>query len=71
MFNFEFLEKDLGIVSPPHVVYNFSKKSFLYYIALADQISLSDIFRYCAICVLQLFVNQAVTSHILKLTLLL
>ena len=30
MFNFDFLEKGLGIVSPPH------------YILLTDQISLSD-----------------------------
>ena len=27
--NFYFLEKSLGIVSPPHFVYEFSKKMFL------------------------------------------
>ena len=26
MLNFDFLEKGPGIVSPPHFVYNFSKK---------------------------------------------
>ena len=29
MPNFEFLEKGLGIVSPTHFVYDFSKKVFL------------------------------------------
>ena len=29
MLNFDFLEKGLQIVSPPHVVYDFSKKMFL------------------------------------------
>ena len=29
MFNFEFLEKYLGIVSPPYFVYDFSRKMFL------------------------------------------
>ena len=28
MFNFDFLEKRLGIVSPPHLVYDFSRKMF-------------------------------------------
>ena len=28
MLNFEFLEKDLGIVSLPHFVYGFSRKMF-------------------------------------------
>ena len=28
MLNFDFLEKNLGIVSPPHFVYDFSKKIF-------------------------------------------
>ena len=38
---------------------------------LTDQIALSDclyFLRYWSICVLQLFVNQAVTSQILELT---
>ena len=29
MLNFEFLEKGLGIVSPPHFVYEFSRIMFL------------------------------------------
>ena len=29
MFNFDFLDKDLGIVSPAIVVYDFSTKMFL------------------------------------------
>ena len=31
MLNFDFLEKEksLGIVSPPHFVYDFSRKNFL------------------------------------------
>ena len=29
MFIFEFLEKVLGIVSPPHFVYDFFRKMFL------------------------------------------
>ena len=28
MLNFDFLEKGLGIVSPPHFVYDFSRKMF-------------------------------------------
>ena len=28
MLNFDFLEKSLGIVSPPHFVYDFSRKMF-------------------------------------------
>ena len=68
MLNFNFLEKGLGLVSPLHFVYDFSRKMFhiLHSInLLTDQISLADClyFSRCwAICVLQLFVNQAVTS---------
>ena len=29
MFNFDFLEKGLGIVSPPHFVYYFPRKMFI------------------------------------------
>ena len=28
MLNFDFLEKGLGLVSPPHVVYDISRKIF-------------------------------------------
>ena len=72
MLNPDLLEMGLGIVSPPHFVYDFKEKCFSCYILLTDQIQLSDglyILRYWAICVLQLFVNQVVTSQILKLTL--
>ena len=66
MLDFNFSEKGLGLVSPPHFVYDFSKKKcFSSYILLTDQISLSDCLyfsRYWAMCVLKLFVNQAVTS---------
>ena len=65
MLNFNFSEKGLGLVSPPRFVYDFQEKCFLCYILLTDQISFSDclyLSRYWAICELQLFVNQAVTS---------
>ena len=65
MLNFAFLEKSLGIVSPPHLVYDFSREIFLIFILLADQISLSDclyLLRYWATCALQLCASQAVTS---------
>ena len=49
----------------------FQEKCFLCYILLTDLISLSGclcFLRQWAICVLQLFVSQVVTSKILKLT---
>ena len=42
MLNFDFIEKGLRILSPPHFVYDFSRKCFSSYIILTDQISLSD-----------------------------
>ena len=42
MFNFDFLEKGLGIVSLQDFLNDFFKKIFLHYILLTDQISLSD-----------------------------
>ena len=42
MLNFDFLENGLVRVSPPHFVYDFSKKCFSSYILLTDQISLLD-----------------------------
>ena len=43
MVNFDFLEKDLGIVSLPHFVYAFSRKMFFScFILLTDQILLPD-----------------------------
>ena len=40
MFNFDFLVKGPGLVSPPHFFYNILRKFFLIYILLRDQISL-------------------------------
>ena len=45
MLNTGFLEKSLGVVSPPHFVYYFSRKMFLMLcsiILLADQIPFPD-----------------------------
>ena len=50
----------------------FQQSCFPCYILLTDQISWYgwvDFLRYWAICVLHLFVNQAVTLYIAKLTL--
>ena len=65
MFNFHFSEKGVGLVFPLHFVYEFSRKMFFMLDSNTDQISLSDCLyfsKYLAICVLQLFANQAVTS---------
>ena len=65
MLNFNFSEKGLGLVSPSHFAYDFSRKMFLMLHAINDQILLSDCLyfsKYWAMCVLQLFNNQAVTS---------
>ena len=65
MLSFNFSEKGLGWVSQPHFVYDFSRKMSPMLHSITDQISLSDClyFSRCwAICVLQLFVNQPVTS---------
>ena len=34
MQNFDFLEKDLGIVFPPHFEYDFSRKMFLMFFSI-------------------------------------
>ena len=65
MLNFDFLEKGLEIAFSPYFVYDFSRKIFLLLNSINGQISLPDclyFLRYWAICVLQLFVNQVVTS---------
>ena len=65
MLKFNFPEKGLGLVSPPYFVYDFLRKMFSYYILLTDQISLPDCLyfsRYWTMRVLQLFINQTVTS---------
>ena len=55
MLNFDFLDKVLGTLSPAHFVYDFLTKMFF----MSYQISLPGCL---AICVLQLFINQVVTS---------
>ena len=42
MLDFDFLEKGLGIVSPPYFENNFQEKLLSSYILLTDQISLAD-----------------------------
>ena len=72
MFNINFLEKDLRLVAPPHIVYDFQESYFSFCILFTDQVSLSDclyFLRYYKIFILQLFVNQAVKSRNLKLKL--
>ena len=64
MPKFDFSEKSLGIISPPHFVHDFSNKCFSCYILLTDKISLPDslyLLRYWVTCVLQLFVSQVAT----------
>ena len=65
MLNFDFLVKGLGIAFRPYFVYDFSIEIFIMYILLTDQVSLPDclyFLRYRAICALQLFVSEVVTS---------
>ena len=65
MLNFDFSEKGLGLGGK-------WGKCFSCYTLLTDQILVSDCLffsRYWSIGVLKLFVNQVVTSSILKLTL--
>ena len=58
MLNFDFLEKGLGIVAPPHFVYDFNKNvSYVTFYLLIK--------FHCLVLpllLLQLFVNQVVTS---------
>ena len=73
-FKLNFSEKDLGLLSPPHFVHDFWRKTFLmlYSINWPNFIVWFLYFsRHRAICVLQLFVNQAVMSKYFKLTLFL
>ena len=65
VLNFNFPVKGLGLVYLTHICMVFQEKCFSCYILLTNQISLSDCLffsRSWAICVLQLFVNQTVTS---------
>ena len=71
MLNFNSPEKDLGLVSPSHFVYDFSRQMFLMLYSTNWPNSLSDCLyfsKYWAICVLKLFVSQAVTPKNLRLT---
>ena len=55
MLNFDFLEKSLGVVIPPHFLYVFREKCFSCYILSTDQISLFGclyFLRYWAMCVI-------------------
>ena len=64
MLKFDFLERGLGTVSPPHCVCDFFRKMFLMLQSINNQISMSDcrdFLRYWVLCVLQLFVDQVVT----------
>ena len=69
MFNFDFLEKGLGIVSPANFVYDFSRKIFLMLRSInwpnliVSLLLLPEILDKCAS---QLFFSQVVTSWILK-----
>ena len=64
MVNLDFLGKRLGIVSPVHSVYEFSKKMFLVFYQLTKFHYLIAFFflQYWGMCVLQLFVSQVFTS---------
>ena len=42
MFNFNFSEKGLGLVSSTHLAHDFQEKCFSRYILLTNQISLAD-----------------------------
>ena len=60
MLNFNFEEKDLGLVSSPHFVYDFSTKMFLKLYSLSNyiQFSLSDFIYfsiYCYNCLIEPF----------------
>ena len=76
--NFDFLEKGLGIASPPHFVYDFSRKSslILYSInwpkivvwLLLFLVIISKLYKLIQLynCKLQLFISQVLTLLILN-----
>ena len=64
-FNIDFLEEGPGIVSPPHFVYDFSRKMFLilYSINWSNlTVWLPLLLDILGICIFQLFLFQVVTS---------
>ena len=69
---FSKIKRSLELVSLPHFLHNFWRKMFLplHYINWRSfNVWLLYFVRYWAICLLQLFVNQVLTSWILKLAL--
>ena len=69
MLNFDFLKQGLGIVSPAHFLNDFSRKMLLVLYSinwLNFFVPLSFFSRYWSTCVLKLFLDQVVTSSILK-----
>ena len=66
-------QKEVWNQSPGLIFSMIFEEKYIYcYILLPDQISMSSCLyfvRYWAICALQLFVNQVVTTQILQLTL--
>ena len=64
MLNYDFLEKGLAIVSQPHFVHDFSRKTFLMFLSINWSnfiVGLSLLFEIWALCLLQ-FVSQVATS---------
>ena len=64
MLNFDFLDKRLGIVSPAYSVYDFSTKMFLMLYSINRPNFIVWLLLLLEILgnILQLFVNQVVTS---------
>ena len=60
MLNFNFLDKGLGIVSPAHLVYDFSTKMFLMLYLLTDKISMPSYVYLLRYCVLQQLGNMCI-----------
>ena len=60
MLNFNFLDKGQGIVSPAHLVYDFSTKMFLMLYLLTDKISMPSYVYLLRYCVLQLLGNMCI-----------
>ena len=72
ILNFDFLEKGLGIVPLPYFENDFSRKMVLMLYSSNWPnfiIWFPLLLEYWPSCVLQLFVNQVVTSYILRLKL--